>query len=147
MKTTLHVRPGRRGRREALQLSTPVSRDPIHALYPKPQTLHYGPILWRLRQRHLCGHPTLPGRQSTTQGGFLEPQLRGRSFSRAEYPSPKRPTFPTMVGLHKPQKVKGYLLSYSGFGFREAVDCNSLYSQRLPQPLNSGTKEYTLKKP
>ena len=30
----------------------------------------------------------------------------------AEYPSPKKVNLAIMVGLHKPQKVKGYLLSY-----------------------------------
>ena len=30
----------------------------------------------------------------------------------AEYPSPKQVNLSIMVGLYKPQKVKGYLLSY-----------------------------------
>ena len=30
----------------------------------------------------------------------------------AEYPGPNRLTFSIMVGLYKPQKVQGYLLSY-----------------------------------
>ena len=30
----------------------------------------------------------------------------------AENPSPKKANLSTMVGLHKPQKAKGYLLSY-----------------------------------
>ena len=30
----------------------------------------------------------------------------------AEYPSPREVNLSTMVGLYKPKKVKGYLLSY-----------------------------------
>ena len=30
----------------------------------------------------------------------------------AEYPSPKKVNLSIMVGLHKPKKVKGYLVSY-----------------------------------
>ena len=30
----------------------------------------------------------------------------------AEYPSPKKVNLSIMVGLYKPKKVKGYLLSY-----------------------------------
>ena len=33
-------------------------------------------------------------------------------FLGAEYPSPKKVNLSIMAGLYKPQKVKGYLLSY-----------------------------------
>ena len=45
--------------------------------------------------------------QTTT----LNPKLLNKILG-AEYPSPKQAKFSIMVGLYKPKKVKGYLLSY-----------------------------------
>ena len=48
--------------------------------------------------------------------------------SGAEYPSPKKVNLSVMVGLYKPKKVKGYLLSYLGCSFVMFGVRGSVYS-------------------
>ena len=46
--------------------------------------------------------------------GFEFEGLLGKSYFclGAEYPSPKKANLSILLGIYKPKKVKGYLLSY-----------------------------------